>query len=61
MKLCEEALQRPLLAEAMAGNTTAIGQELEREQARENEADRAYWNPPKRKLEKLRRDRNRET
>ena len=59
--LREEAIQRPLLAEAMAGNDTAVEQELEREQAREKEADRAYWNPLKRELEQLRHDRNRKT
>jgi hypothetical protein len=59
--LREQAKARPLLAEAMAANTDAIHQELDREQAREKEADQAYWNPLKRELEKLRRERNRKT
>ncbi|MCS7466419.1 hypothetical protein NZK35_06990 [Stieleria sp. ICT_E10.1] len=57
----QEAKQRPLLAEAMAASKTAIRQELEKEQAREKEADQAYWNPLKRELEQLRRERNRKT
>lgn len=55
--LKEEALLRPLLAEAMAASRTAIRQELDKEQNREKEADRAYWDPLKRELERLRRDR----
>lgn len=57
--LREEARQRPLLEEAMAASQSAIQQELEKEQAKEKEADQAYWNPLKRELEQLRRDRNR--
>ncbi len=57
--LREEARRRPLLAEAMAASRSAISQELQQEQAREKEADQAYWNPLKRELEQLRSDRNR--
>ncbi len=55
----EEAKQRPLLAEAMGASKTAILQELDQEQLREKAADQAYWDPLKRELEQLRRDRNR--
>jgi hypothetical protein len=55
----EEAKHRPLLAEAIAASSTKIRQGLEEEQAREKAADEAYWNPLKRELEQLRRDRNR--
>lgn len=58
--LREEARQRPLLAEAIAATRSAIVQELEKEQAEEKEADQAYWDPLKRELEQLRRDRNRD-
>jgi len=57
--LREAAKRRPLLAEAMAASRSAIRQELEKEQAREKDADRAYWNPLKGELEQLRRDRRR--
>jgi hypothetical protein len=57
--LREQAKSRPLLAEAMAASRSAIRVELEKEQTREKEADRAYWNPLKRELEQLRRNRSR--
>jgi hypothetical protein len=57
----EEAKHRPLLADAIAASSTTIRQGLEEEQAREKAADEAYWNPLKRELEQLRRDRNRKS
>ena len=57
--LREEAKRRPLLAEAMAASSRALLQGLEEEKIREQDADRAYWDPLKRELTQLRRDRSR--
>ena len=58
--LREEAKRRPLLTEVMAASRSAIAEELQQEQETEKELDRAYWNPLKRELEQLRRDRSRD-
>lgn len=56
----EEAEQitphRPLLALALEGNESAVEDALEKEQKIEREADRRYWTPLFRELEKLRRN-----
>jgi hypothetical protein len=46
--------RRPLLAEALGASRSALEQALQTEQAREREADEAYWRPLKRELEALR-------
>jgi hypothetical protein len=48
---------RPLLADALAGSSTALRQSLAHEQAALREADHAYWEPLKQELEQLRRHR----
>jgi len=58
--LREELVRRPLLANVLTANSDAIREELAREQAREQAVDREYWDPLKRELEVMRRDRNRE-
>jgi hypothetical protein len=46
--------QRPLLVKAISGNTEAVATELREEQAAEQAADRLYWQPLKKELERLR-------
>jgi hypothetical protein len=55
----ELAATRPLLATAAKGDEAALTTDLELEEKREREADRAYWLPLKRELEALRRKRRR--
>lgn len=50
------ALQRSLLSIAQAGNEAALDSALRDEEAAERAADRAYWEPLKRELERLRRE-----
>lgn len=53
--LSQEATERrPLLAMATKGGETELSRLLAIEQAREAEADRAYWEPIKQELEQLR-------
>lgn len=47
--------ERPALRHAMLGDEGAIAAELTVEEARERDADRAYWTPLKAELEVLRR------
>lgn len=47
--------RRPLLAFALSRDTSALRAALRDEEDREREADRAYWEPLKRELERLRR------
>jgi hypothetical protein len=59
---CSEAAQsasgrRPLLVDAIAADREKLRQALAKEQEAEREADRSYWEPLKRELEQLRRDR----
>jgi len=49
--------QRPLLARAQAGDEAALASELELEEKRHREEDRAYWMPLRAELEELRRKR----
>ena len=53
---CEQQFgNRRLLALARVGDEPALESALETEQQSEREADRAYWTPLKRELERLRR------
>jgi hypothetical protein len=54
----ELIVQRPLLSLAQR-NDPALVDALREEEAREREADRAYWQPLRRELERLRRERKR--
>jgi hypothetical protein len=53
--------QRPLLSAAMAGDATALRQALREEEEVDREADREYWKPLKRELERLRREERRQS
>lgn len=53
------ATERPAVAAALSGDETGTAMQLEQEQAREMEADRAYWAPLRAELEELRRERRR--
>ena len=53
------AVERPAVAAALSGDEAETARRLEVEQAREMEADRAYWAPLRAELEALRRDRRR--
>jgi hypothetical protein len=46
--------RRPLLSDALAGDEPRLAELLLTEEAREREADRAYWKPLKEELEQLR-------
>jgi hypothetical protein len=52
----ELATQRPLLHHAIANDLNALHNALAEEESRERQADRLYWDPLKRELEALRRD-----
>lgn len=52
-----EAVARPLLGQAIAGDVAALAAALRDEQEREQDADRVYWAPLRLELEALRRDR----
>jgi len=55
-KVCRAALKhRPLLHLAMAKDVSALEKALITEEQKEREKDRAYWQPLKKELEKLRR------
>jgi len=47
--------QRPLLTFALEGDESALAEALRSEENQEREADRRYWEPLKRTLERLRR------
>jgi hypothetical protein len=47
--------QRPMLSLAMSGNIDGLAEALAQEEKEEREKDRAYWQPLKVELEKLRR------
>lgn len=49
--------QRSLLRQALDGDPVALERELAQEQRAERDQDRAYWQPLKRELEQLRRER----
>jgi hypothetical protein len=51
----EARAARPLLDLAVAGGEVALAEDLDREERRERELDRAYWAPLRRELEALRR------
>ena len=51
---------RPLLRHALAGESVALEESLAKEQQIERERDRAYWQPLKAELERLRRGRENE-
>ena len=54
-QLCRELTrERPLLETVLAGNLAAVVRGLVDEEQREREADRAYWQPLKQELERLR-------
>jgi hypothetical protein len=55
------AEERPAVAAALSGDEAETALHLEMEQAREMEADRAYWAPLRAELEELRRERRRKT
>ena len=48
---------RPLIAEAVRGDPTALEVGLGQEEAAEREADRRYWLPVRAELQRLRRQR----
>jgi hypothetical protein len=50
---------RPLISEALSASTSALLQELTREELTERTADEAHWRPLKLELEKLRSERRR--
>lgn len=50
---------RPLLRLALSGDEPALGSALVSEESKEREADRRYWEPLRRELESLRRERRR--
>ena len=50
--------RRPLLKLALAGDESVVERELEAEEKREREKDRAYWKPLIAELEQLRRARS---
>ncbi len=52
--LKEVIKERPLLVETLSASRTALRQELEKEQLREKEADRQYWQPLMKELEAMR-------
>lgn len=56
----EIAKARPAVREAMLGNEHRIAEEFSIEEARERDADRAYWTPLMKELEVLRRARRKE-
>ena len=49
--------ERPLLSPALAGEEPAVAAGLEAEERRERDLDRAYWQPLREELERLRRER----
>ena len=51
------ALGRPLLSDAVSADRRQLESSLVAEESREREVDRKYWEPLKRELEQLRRDR----
>lgn len=53
-----ETPRRPLLALAAAGDLAALEIALRAEEAQEREADRVYWGPLRKELERLRQIRN---
>ena len=54
--LCRRlVVHRPLLADAAAGNVSALERALDEEEAAERERDKEYWSPLRAELEKLRR------
>ncbi|HET6342768.1 MAG TPA: hypothetical protein VFG78_11375 [Gemmatimonadota bacterium] len=55
------AVERPAVADALSGDEAETARRLEEEQAREMEADRAYWAPLRAELEALRRERRRKS
>jgi hypothetical protein len=60
-KLCNRLTkQRPLLAMAVPERQTDLSEALSKEEKMEREADREYWVPLKKELERLRRARLRE-
>jgi len=59
--LCRKvSATRPLLERALAANTKELERDLRDEEAREREADRAYWRPLKQELEEWRRARRKD-
>ena len=58
--LRQATVQRPLLAAVMQNDSDLLEAELQQEQAREMAVDRAYWEPLKRELEEMRRQRRME-
>ena len=52
---------RPLLAHAIAGDAAALTVALAAEEQQEREADRAYWQPLRKELERLPHQRTRRT
>lgn len=53
------ALDRPAVASAIEGREPAVAERLAKEEAREREIDRAYWEPLRAELERLRHQRRR--
>lgn len=54
---CESlAVRRPLLESALARDEATLRAALHLEEEREREADRLYWEPLKRELERLRHE-----
>ncbi len=51
------AVTRPAVAAALAGDATAVAQNLEQEERAERLLDQEYWAPLKRELEQFRRSR----
>jgi hypothetical protein len=49
--------ERPLLSMAKAGDAEALENALKEEERREREADRLYWQPLRKELERLRQER----
>ena len=61
-ELCRKlAGQRPILRFASSGDKDALRQALAEEERQEREEDRAYWLPLKAELQRLRRERLRQT
>ena len=54
-----ESRRRPALRLALAGKNVALRRALDREEQRERRADRVYWRPLRRELEKWRISRDR--
>lgn len=55
----DAAEQRPAVAHALAGDAGAVQNAMDEEMEREKEADRAYWAPLRKELERLRMERGR--